>query len=161
MCVKVASLDSAPNLKGQSGLGACPGSGKSPSCREGNECELWGSLTTQLLAFLFPRNVKNASYSWKCSTDIALNLDFSYHSFTLGLLNVQNMYCHVLLKYSCWEQLETLNCVPGSVSWKGDMDSVLQTLTRVLKGIEGCKFFGLLRRNLLSFWAQGVTYISC
>lgn len=26
MCVKVASLDSAPNLKGQSGLGACPGS---------------------------------------------------------------------------------------------------------------------------------------
>lgn len=32
MCIKIAPLDSAPNLKGQSGLGARPASGKSPSC---------------------------------------------------------------------------------------------------------------------------------
>lgn len=32
MCIKIAPLDSALNLKGQSCLGTCPGSGKSPSC---------------------------------------------------------------------------------------------------------------------------------
>lgn len=84
----IAPLDSAPNLKGKSGLVACSGSGKSPSCQEGNECELWGSLATQFLAFLFSKNVKNANYFWKCSIDIAFKVDFSYYSFVLGLLNI-------------------------------------------------------------------------
>lgn len=90
MCVRVAHLDSAANLKGQGGLCACPGSGKNPSCGEGNECELWGSLTTQLLAFLFPQKVKNANHSWKCSTDIAVNMAYSYN-FICDVLSVQSI----------------------------------------------------------------------
>lgn len=40
MCVEMTPMGSAPNLRGQRGLGAGLGSGRNSSCSEGTECKL-------------------------------------------------------------------------------------------------------------------------
>lgn len=82
-------------------LGAGPGPGRNPPGGEGSQWKLWGSPATQLLAFLFPRDVKNAV--WRCIEHGFFLLQFphGFDEYAIHLLNAMSCL-NILVENSWW-----------------------------------------------------------